>query len=351
MPSFTERDGRIRVLVRKGGRTRCATFGSRAAAKAWATKIESEVEELRAAGVMQARGLTLGALIDRYNTELYPLKPWGRSKSADLARLRKELGPLPADALTSHHFTEHFRKRHTGGAGAVVISGQLGYLVGVLRTARTLWGLDVALSAAVDARTALRKIRLVGKSQRRERRISDAELKQLIGYFKERPSAVPMPDILQFCLASAMRISEVCRLTWEDFDARAKTIMIRDRKHPQDRIGNDQVVPLLDATGHNAFKILNRQERREPRIFPYSSHTIGSYFTRAVAKLGLDDLHLHDLRHEAISRLFAVGYRIEQVALVSGHRDWQMLKRYTHVRAVDLHRKPMRSSAGKAAPL
>ena len=61
-----------------------------------------------------------------------------------------------------------------------------------------------------------------------------------------------------------------------------------------------------------------------------------------VLRLMLGDLHLHDLRHEAISRLFAAGYRIEQVALVSGHRDWAMLRRYTHVKAEDLHRAATR---------
>jgi integrase len=299
---------------------------------------------------MHARGLTLGDLIDRYILELYAIKPWGRSKTADLARLKKDLGHLPAGALTSHHFTEYFRKRHEEGSGAVVISGQLGYLVGVLRTARTLWNLDVALLAALDARTALQKIRLVGKSLHRERRVSDAELKRLVAYFKKRLSSIPMMDILQFCLASGMRISEVCRLEWNDFDETAKTVVIRDRKHPQDKIGNDQLVPLLDATGYDAYKIAKRQKRRKgPRIFPYSAPTISTYVTRAAAALGLDDLHLHDLRHEAISRLFEAGYAIQEVALVSGHRDWQMLRRYTHVRAADLHRTPAQRKASAAA--
>jgi integrase len=152
-----------------------------------------------------------------------------------------------------------------------------------------------------------------------------------------------MAEILQFCLASAMRISEVCRLEWKDFDTKAKTVVIRDRKHPQEKLGNDQTVPLLDASGYDAFKIARRQPQKGLRIFPYSSSTVGTYFIRAVAKLGLEDLHLHDLRHEAISRLFDAGYRIEQVALVSGHRDWAMLKRYTHVHAADFHRKEARS--------
>lgn len=342
MATFTWRNGRCRAAVRKADHKHSKTFATRAAAKAWADTLERQVDELRAAGVIQARGLTLGDLIERYILELYPLKPWGRSKAADLARLKKELGEIAAGALTSFHITQHFRRRHADGAGAVVISGQLGYLVGVLHAARTLWHLDVPLQAAIDARSALRKIRLVGKSQQRERRVSDAELKKLLGYFKTLPSAVPMADIVRFCLASAMRISEVCRLEWKDFDAKAKTVIIRNRLHPKDKSGNDQTVPLLRATGHDAFNIAERQPRKGTRIFPHSSATVGCYFTRASAALGIDDLRLHDLRHEAILRLFEAGYRIEQVALMSGHRDWAMLKRHTHVCAADLHRREAR---------
>lgn len=339
MASILRRGDRWRALVRKGGHTRCETFGTKAAAKAWADKVERQVDELRASGVMQARGLTLGDLIDRYIAELYPVKAWGRSKSADLARLKKDIGHLPADKLTSKHFTDHFRKRHADGAGAVTVSAQVGYLVNVLSVARTLWHLDVALQAAKDARTALSKIGMVGKSGRRERRVTDAELGQLIAHFDKQQSAVPMPDILRFCLASAMRISEVCRLEWKDLNVKDRTIIVRDRKHPREKIGNDQIVPLLDATGIDAFAIVKRQPHDGPRIFPHSAKTVSSYVTEAAQTLKLDDLHLHDLRHEATSRLFEAGYRIEQVALVTGHRDWKMLRRYTHVRAVDLHRK------------
>ena len=230
---------------------------------------------------------------------------------------------------TSSHFTKYFRERHAEGTGAVVISGQIGYLVQVLRVARTLWHLDVNLQAALDARSALGSVGLVGKSKKRDRRVTDAEFKKLTGHFDKQESSVPMPDILRFCLATTMRISEVCRLQWADLNKTAKTIIIRDRKHPKEKIGNDQVVPLLDATGHDAYAIVDRQQRTAKRIFPYSAKTVSTYFTRATEELGLEDLHLHDLRHEGISRLFEANYRIEQVALVSGHRDWAQLKRYT----------------------
>jgi site-specific recombinase XerD len=47
------------------------------------------------------------------------------------------------------------------------------------------------------------------------------------------------------------------------------------------------------------------------------------------------------LRHETASRLFEAGYQIPEVALVTGHKDWKMLRRYTNLKAEDLAmRKP-----------
>ena len=48
------------------------------------------------------------------------------------------------------------------------------------------------------------------------------------------------------------------------------------------------------------------------------------------------ELRIHDLRHEAISRLFEKGLSVAEVALISGHRDVRQLFRYTHLRAEDL---------------
>jgi integrase len=339
MPSIIERNGRWRALIRKSGHTRCETFGTRKAAKDWAAQVETEIEELKATGVMQPRGQTLATLIDRYVREMYPVKRWGRSKSFDLAYLRKHFGHLAPSQLTDFVLIEHFRRIFEAGTGGVAIGARLGYLVVVLRTARAAWKLDVPVKAAQEARATLVMLGMVSNSTRRTRRVSDAEIAALVALFDGKNSAVPLSDIIRFCLATAMRIGEVCRLRWEDLDREARTVIIRDRKHPTEKVGNDQVVPLLNATGFDAFSIVCRQPQKVERIFPANERTVSWYFTRAVTKLKLPDLHLHDVRHEAISRLFAAGYQIQEVALVSGHRSWHSLKRYTHVRAQDLHAK------------
>lgn len=53
-------------------------------------------------------------------------------------------------------------------------------------------------------------------------------------------------------------------------------------------------------------------------------------------RLGLSELHFHDLRHEAVSRLVEGGLSDQEVASISGHKSMQMLKRYTHLRAEEL---------------
>ena len=64
------------------------------------------------------------------------------------------------------------------------------------------------------------------------------------------------------------------------------------------------------------------------QVFPYSPKSIGTAFTRACHVLTLPDLRFHDLRHEAISRLFERGYDIYEVSQISLHESWAMLKLY-----------------------
>ncbi|OYW91027.1 MAG: hypothetical protein B7Z23_08865 [Pseudomonadales bacterium 32-61-5] len=52
----------------------------------------------------------------------------------------------------------------------------------------------------------------------------------------------------------------------------------------------------------------------------------------------LVDLHFHDLRHEATSRL-ADHFLLHELMKVTGHKSSSMLSRYYHPKAEDLARK------------
>jgi integrase len=138
-----------------------------------------------------------------------------------------------------------------------------------------------------------------------------------------------------------MRQEEICRVTWSDLNVRTRMLTIRDRKDPRAKEGNDQRIPLLSVSGYDALALVEEQRafraNDSDRIFPVNHKSVSNVFTRACRELQIEDLHFHDLRHEGASRLFEAGFSIEQVALVTGHKDWKMLRRYTHLRPESLH--------------
>ena len=74
----------------------------------------------------------------------------------------------------------------------------------------------------------------------------------------------------------------------------------------------------------------------ERSLFTYSLRGLSGAFLRLCRRLNIDNLHFHDLRHEATSRLFEKGLNPVEVATITGHKDTKMLMRYTHLRAEDL---------------
>lgn len=136
-----------------------------------------------------------------------------------------------------------------------------------------------------------------------------------------------------------MRLEEIFKIDWSDIDLEKRLVVVRDRKDPRHKDGNDQKVPLLNLTGFDAWQLLLQQKiltGGKGRVFPYHHKSAGTAFQRGRDVLGIDNLHFHDLRHEATSRLFEAGLTIEKVALVTGHKDWKMLRRYTHLKPESL---------------
>ena len=114
----------------------------------------------------------------------------------------------------------------------------------------------------------------------------------------------------------------------------------------QRKDGDHQIVPLLNSTGYDACQTILEQRivtRGIGRVFPYHSKSVGAAFHRSCNAIDLDDLCFHNLRHEGTSRLFEAGFSIQQVALVTGHKDWRMLRRYTTSLKICTRCKRMRS--------
>lgn len=328
MATFTKRGERWFVQVKKQGIRKSKSFDTKAAGRVWATRMEAELEASSARDYSSAGRLTMADLVNRYVQEVKPIKRWGRTKDYSLALIRDRMGAVLVQNVNAQHLIAYARSRVKEGAGPVSVQMELSYLGSVFRVARAVWRIDIGKDVVPDAREALKLLGMVGKSKQRDRVAKAAELERIKAAWA---SEVP-PSIIDFAIATAMRLGEIVSLRWSDYDADARTILVRDRKHPTEKVGNNQLVPLLNG----APAIISAIPPAGELIWPHKGNSVGAAWQRACKRADIKDLRFHDLRHTGITHLFQQGYSIEQVALVSGHKNWAMLKRYTHVTAKDV---------------
>lgn len=336
MATFQKRGKAWRAIVRrKGFADASKSFPTLGMAKTWAERLERDQAQRTAAGKTDADFMTVAQCIEWYTDPDREHEPWGRSKEADLKRIKGyEIADRIASELKAPDYIKHVEGRRRMGAGPATATNDLVWLRQVLRAARTGKRVPVNLQELDDAAEDLRTRRVIQKSRRRQRRLTPDEEKILLAHFAERDgrAEIPMRDIVLFALATARREEEITRLLWKDLHEDKGTAHLNDVKHPRQKIGNRKEFRLIS----DAWTIINRQPKTGKRVFPYNPKSIGSAFTNACHLLEISDLHFHDLRHEATSRLFEKGYAIHEVAQFTLHESWATLKRYTHLKPSDV---------------
>lgn len=137
--------------------------------------------------------------------------------------------------------------------------------------------------------------------------------------------------IISFAIETAMRRGEIVELRWENINRLKRTAKLLDTKN-----GENRTVPLSPV----AQKILDSIPRNlHGRVFSIRADSITTAFDRCCKRAQIENLRFHDLRHEATSRFFEMGFNLMEVSSITGHKDLAMLKRYTHLKAEDLAKR------------
>lgn len=332
---------RCKVVLKEKGKVihqESKTFDKKASANAWGKRRSNEIDLNGLSRPIEY--VKINDLIDRYLTDPKIAPNVKRTKGACLTMLKSYgIAKLYAHDLKSSDIIEHCHQRISSGAKPATVAHDYFYLKSVFKAAKPFWGMEITEQPYVDAKPMLEQMNLIGKSQRRTRRLKKGEyeaLEQGLKIREEHRSAhIPFVDIFQFSILTCMRLGEVTNLKWDDLDNDTRTILCRDRKDPRKKEGNHMRVPLLGE----AYSIAIRQPKKGELIFPYNPKSIGSGFRSVRKKLGIKELTYHDLRREGASRLFERDYRIEEVAQVTGHKDLKVLWNvYTALNPENLHR-------------
>ena len=325
-------------LIREGAQVyqESQTFARKQAAQAWVRKREAELDQPGAIERANRIGATVKEMIDRYMVEMEKARGLGKTKLATLKAISESyLGAVSDQELNCQILVEYavWRMGPEGGGVLPQTAGNdMAHLGAVLSIARPAWGYEVDPQVMGNARKVLRKLGYNMRSRERDRRPTLDELDRLLEYFQSiqdrRPTSINMLKMTAFALFSTRRQEEITRIKWADLDAEGSRVLVRDMKNPGQKIGNDVWCHLPPE----AMAILQSMPKTVDVIFPYSAESTSASWTRACKFLGISDLHFHDLRHEGVSRLFEMDWDIPRVASVSGHRDWNSMRRYTHLR-------------------
>lgn len=331
MGSIINRGGRWRAQVRRHGfRPQCKTFSTKAQAERWVRELEGSID----AGTADTLGdLTIGQVLQAYRKLREQARPISDASNEHymLRALESGLGPLVLSRVTPADMVGYATMRRDNGAGPYTINMDVSKLGTAIRYGCASLGVTPP-DIVGAARPLLSHLRLIGGGGKRERRPTEDELARIIEHLREQRGAV-YAEAAEFAACSAMRRGEIVALAWEDIDTATHCAGVM-RKHP--RLGKTrETVPLLPR----AWAVIQRQDKTIARVFPVHESTLSKYFTWACRDLSIPDLHFHDLRHEGTSAMFESGMPIEQVALVTGHKSWSNLRRYTNLKPEDITRR------------
>jgi integrase len=304
------------------------TFDRRQAASAWMARRETALREPGALEHIRNadNDPPLRQAVDVYVKENE--RAIGRTKSQVLRSIKSyDIADMRCSKITSADIVQFVKSIP---ASPATRQNYLGHLGAIFAIAKPAWGYPLDRQAVRDAFVVAKRLGIIKKGGERNRRPTIDELNKLMDHFKmveaRRDGVLPMTRIVPFAIFSTRRQEEIVTIRWKDFDK--DRILVRDMKHPGDKTGNNVWCELTPE----AVAYINAMPKVDDRIFPFSTDAVSASFTRACKMLGIEDLHFHDLRHDGVSRLFEMGRTIPQAASVSGHRSWQNLKRYTHLR-------------------
>ncbi len=314
---------RYQVEVRlKGSPPLRNTFARKAAAREWASRIESEIRAGRLLPRLEAEKHTVSEAIERFRRERagdYATN-W-RNQNRMLTWWEKRQGSVVLGQLTPAMITEALMKQGCSGP----------------TRNRYLAVISVVLQAAVNewmwlGENPARRVRRAKEHRGRMRFLSEDERDRLLEACRESEEPRLYPLVL-FALATGARRGELLGLRWQDVQLSA-----------------DPPYALLDKTKNRDRRALSFPEPAEGvlRDLARTPHISGFLFhcptyrdgapkfprkpwQRALAAAEIEDFRFHDLRHTAASYLAMSGATLAEIAAFLGHRTLAMVKRYAHL--------------------
>ncbi|STO55659.1 phage integrase family protein [Canicola haemoglobinophilus] len=313
MATFTKRNNSWRAIVRKKNITKSKSFRTKAQAVAWANKIELEIANNLYRDVAD---IPFQQVIERYLKEVTPNKRGAKKETQFLYRfLALPISQISLKDLREEDF-QSWRDERLKTVSSATVLREWSVIGNILNVAIIEWKLLKI--------TPLKAVKKPAAPKPRTRRYSQQEIDALVyksGFDWNAPPTTATARVgaaILFAIETAMRAGEIVGLTWEHIHLNDKIAHL-----PKTKNGWPRDVPLSTT----AIEILKRlkQISNGDSVFQLSTSILDALFRKLKKRMMLEDLHFHDTRREALTRL-AEKVDVMTLAKISGSLSHNLCK-------------------------
>lgn len=345
MATIRKRNGNWTASVRrKGYDPKYGTFDTKTEAQDWAKDIEIQMRKRVYFDTTSSEKTTLEQLLERYSEEVSVLKKGVVQEQSKIRMILKhsivEKKLIEIDSSDLVNYRKNRLKGYDGRFNKVIKSvgdkttrEELQILNHAFKIAKSEWGFKLPDGNPCDEVT-----KPAANKGARDRRLKNHKDKSLceetLLLQHAKTYGKNMADVITFAIETAMRRGELAKLEWQYVDLDIRIAHLQMTKN-----GKKRDVPLSTKATKLLHKLKTDATDNNGSVFGLLADYITHAFIDICKEADITNLKFHDLRHEATSRLFELGLNPLEVATITGHEDLQMLKRYTHLRGVDLVNK------------
>lgn len=167
--------------------------------------------------------------------------------------------------------------------------------------------------------------------ERRERWLSDAELRRLMAVLADHPNQ-RAANAVRFQLLTGARIGEVMSARWSDIDFE-RGVWTKPSHHTKQK--RTEHLPL-SAPALALLAGMKESAGTKDYLFPGDApekplQRIKKFWRNVTEQAGLENYRLHDNRHTHASHLVSSGLSLEIVGKLLGHTNPLTTQRYAHI--------------------
>ncbi|MBX9427904.1 tyrosine-type recombinase/integrase [Ralstonia pseudosolanacearum] len=326
MASITQHGAGWRAQVYVAGERDSKVLRTKREAQAWASAREIELREQQTKGEPHTR--TVADMLKRYQEEVSTKKQGARPEGLRIRALLRDFPELSAKTLASVKTPDLARWRDAR------LNGTLpdGTKTKPNAPASVLRDINWLRNAFLIARDEWHWIEhnpftgltMPAEGAPRSRRVLPPEVKLICRRLRYRTGRAPETKSQEIALAflvglrTAMRASEILSLGKDTLDLKRRVATVKHKM--QYLTGRPREIPL----SRHAIRLLRPVAERE-RCFTVTAKSLDALFRKARDQLLIEDLHFHDSRAEALTRL-ARKVDVMTLAKISGHTDLRILQ-------------------------